>query len=181
MSIHTYSLDPSQCRNISLALKEAGFSMRHSVEDGDGEITITFFDDLSTEQESTLDAFMAIYDGDVWTAQNIAKANIDHRTQELLARGFEHDGHRFSLSLAAQANWNRMITKHAAGTLVLPTDKVSTSHGLRHSFADAAAFEAFESAYTSAVEDVLEGGRLLKDQINAAATVEDVNAVVDSR
>jgi hypothetical protein len=115
---------------------------------------------------------MGNYDGELYTTRALRMRNVDVRTRELLAQGFLYDGHVFSLSLEAQANWNRMIAKHAADKLTFPTDEVSTFYGVRHSFVDAASFDAFADAYLAAVDTVIESGRALKDQINAATTVE---------
>lgn len=164
-------------------LVESGFSKEHSVTfDADaGTITLDFSTDLTTGQTAILDAVMGAYDGFVYMEQLIRKELIDKNTRDLIAKGFMHSGHKFSLSLAAQANWNRMVAKHAAGKLTFPTDEVSTFYGARHTFTDAAAFEAFEDAYLAAIDSIIESGRLLKEQVDAAATVEEVNAVIDTR
>ena len=181
MSTHTYPIDPAECVELFRYLTEHGFSAQHRVIDGAGEITIVFDVDLTADETAVLDAAMGNYDGELYTARALRMRNVDVRTRELLAQGFLYDGHVFSLSLEAQANWNRMIAKHAADKLTFPTDEVSTFYGVRHSFVDAASFNAFADAYLAAVDTVIESGRALKDQINAATTVGDVNAVIDDR
>lgn len=186
MSVHEYQLDDAKCGMLSIALNEAGFSMEHAVFDvqtglPSGTVRIEFFTDLTPEQVTALDTLMADYDGRVYRARSRRLLGIDGTTKRLTERGFTHDGQRFSLSSAAQANWNRMAAKHAAGKLTFPTNEVSTFYGGRYSFADATEYEAFEAAYFTAIEGVLESGRALRDQVNAATTVEDVDAVVDAR
>jgi len=186
MSVHEYQKPTVQCKGITLALVEAGFSVRHTVFDEltglpTGTIRIEFFDDLTAEQETALDDFMATYDGEVYHARLGRLQSVDRVTQVVLSRGFTHAGKAFSLSLPAQANWNRMAAQHAAGKLSFPTDKVSLANGQRHTFADANEYEAFEDACTTAVEAALEAGRTLRDQLYAASTVEELDAVVDDR
>jgi hypothetical protein len=165
-------------------LTERGFSCRNSVEitdDPSDNLTITFFDDLTPVEADMLDTVVAAFDGPLYVAKEVAKRNIDVHTREVLAMGFLHDGNLFSLTVEAQANWNRMSAQHAAGNLTFPTNEVSTRYGGRHTFSDAAAFESFEGAYIAAIESVLESGRALKDQIDAAVSVDAVWAIEDTR
>lgn len=185
MSVHEYQKSLAQCRGITLALIEAGFSSKHAVFDEQtglsaGTVQIEFFTDLTTEQSDALDAFMAAYDGDIAFARNGRRQGIDRVTSSIFNRGFTYDGVRFSLSVEAQANWNRMAAKHAAGNLTFPVD-ISTKTGGSYTIADATAYEAFESACMTAIETILDTGRSLRAQVNSASTVEEINAIVDDR
>jgi len=182
MSTHTYSIDPSTLRGFMSRLVEAGFSKEHDVilDDGAGEITINFWTDLTADQAAVLDAVMGSYSGELYVEQQLKKDQIDVRTRELLARGFQHDGHVFSLSLAAQANWNRLSTKYNADRLTFPCT-VSTYYGAEHTFVEAADFEDFEDAYMAALDSVIDAGRVLKVQVDAATTVAAVLAIEDTR
>lgn len=185
MSVHEYQKTTAQCRNITFALIDAGFSARHAVFDEQtgltaGIVQIVFETDLTQEEEDALDSFMSSYDGELEFARDGRKHSVDRVTGVLFSRGFTYDSTKFSLSLEAQANWNRMAASHAAGNLLFPVD-VSTKSGSSYTIADATAYEAFEAACTAAIDSILNGGRSIRAQLNSATTVAEVNAVVDNR
>jgi len=108
---------------------------------------------------------------------------VDARTRELIAAGFAHDGKVFSLSIQAQSYWTNMFLARevlaAQGGFPLRANTLDDSDA--DDIADA---DEVVSFYTSAVLTVkahLGGGTALKDAIRAAASVEEVDTIVDER
>ena len=112
-----------------------------------------------------------------------AVAAIDARTQELIAGGFEYAGARFSMSEAAQRNWIALASGLANAMLPFPlTVSIlgETSHVLQ-SANELKALLAAYLAYQADPSQPLAAGRALKERVTAAATVAEVEAVVDDR
>ncbi len=110
-------------------------------------------------------------------------AAIDTRTAELINRGFSFAGSQFSMSEAAQRNWIALSSGLANSLLSFPMP-VSTIDESSHVLQSADALKAFLGAYLLYQADPnqpLGAGRSLKERITAAATVEEVEAVVDDR
>jgi hypothetical protein len=110
-------------------------------------------------------------------------AAIDVRTEELIRRGFTFAGKRFSMSSAAQQNWGNLASGLALGMLPFPMP-VSTVDESSHILTSADDLKAFLGAYMLYQADPaqpLGSGRALKERITAAATVAEVEAIVDAR
>lgn len=120
-------------------------------------------------------------------AQSIKRGEIDQRTQELFADGFDHDGHHFSMSESAQRNMIVMTVENAAGRFLFPfkyskSESDPNDPGGEYVIVDevdllemttAVAFSVGQQAYNS--------GRDLRVQVNALTTVAAVEAFVDPR
>ena len=113
-----------------------------------------------------------------------AKKNvIDLKTSELISEGFQYEGKIFSLSTNAQNNWNALDTAVSTGKLVeanFPID-VSTLAGDELYELAWLSFNGFIIAGLNTVMGRLASGNALKKLVNAAATVEEVDAIVDNR
>lgn len=108
---------------------------------------------------------------------------IDRRTRELIEAGFTYDGSSFSMSEIAQRNWAALAAAHGLDMLTFPMT-ISTVDEGSYELSDAAACLAFLGAYMTYQTDSsqpLGAGRVLKAQVNAAATVEAVEDIEDTR
>jgi hypothetical protein len=110
-------------------------------------------------------------------------AAIDAKTAALITAGFVFGGENFSMSDAAQRNWIGLAAAKANGMLSFPIAVSTVSEGA-FTIADATAFAGFLAAYlTYQVNPAapLASGRALKALVNAAESVEAVNAIEDNR
>lgn len=107
---------------------------------------------------------------------------IDDRTTELIDAGFQYNGKTFSLSRQAQQNLAGLLSAIAVG---VPINWPKTWNTLDDTdieeVSDQAEFMQFYGAAMGTVEAYLNGGTALKNQVRSATTIEEVNAVVDTR
>lgn len=121
-------------------------------------------------------------------AQKAAKAFIkrkadrikaaDSKSQTLIYNGFTFNNKVFSMSLEAQTNWAAIQANRA--NLTYPFE-VSTKDGGSYSFANSEEVNTFYLAGFEFKANILAGGRILRANLNAATTNEELNAVVDNR
>lgn len=110
-------------------------------------------------------------------------AEIDAKTARLIESGFDFGGERFSMSEAAQKNWNALGTGFALGMIPFPYPISTASEG-SYILESETALRQFLGAYMLYQADPakpLGSGRILKERVSAAATIEEIDAVVDDR
>ena len=108
---------------------------------------------------------------------------IDVNTSELIGEGFQYDGHNFSLSQEAQLNWNSIFTLMLEGTIPPEADyEISTKDPDNDSYILTPLMRQgfFGLAFTS-VSNIIKAGRVIRQQIKHANTIEEVNSIVDNR
>jgi len=113
---------------------------------------------------------------DEWKAHR--NKAIDTRTQELIEAGFVYDSVVFSGSETAQRNW--MAMDQARNDITYPFG-VSTKDDGEHTLDDAADVHTFFLTGLATFEAHYASGRVLKQQVNVATNIEEVDAVVDNR
>lgn len=149
--------------------------------DGD-TVTIYFANELSNDDKLLLDNLVASHSIlDIAKREKIAK--IDARTSELIKTGFYYDGNHFSMSEAAQRNWIGLAAAKANGLLQFPLP-VSTVNETVYTIQNSDSCTAFISAFLMYQVDPtkpLAQGRVLKAQVNNCTTIEQLNAIVDTR
>ena len=106
------------------------------------------------------------------------KLEVDIQTGALIAQGFDHVSKTFSLSANAQLNWTNVYLNRANWSYPL---EVSTLANGSHDLADQAAVESFYADGVDEVKVILDGGRTLKTDIDAAADQAALDAIVDTR
>lgn len=110
-------------------------------------------------------------------------AEIDARTAELIAQGFEwpaSSGGLMSLSISAQMKLEAM--RNAADALAYPVVlSRKSAKSSEYNVADATELRAIADAGALHVAAVVDAGAKLKAAIRAATTLSEVNAVVDER
>lgn len=107
---------------------------------------------------------------------------IDEKTGELISQGMSFNGESFSLSHHAQVNWQGLKIAITGG-LLTEADfpfPISTLNGSTYNL-QWADMDSFFGLVLQTINTYLIGGRTLKDQVNAATTIEEVDAVVDNR
>jgi hypothetical protein len=106
---------------------------------------------------------------------------IDARTDELIAAGFTYADKSFSLSLAAQA---KMMGTHQVKddpALTYPINWNTINDDDVYAIANATDLNGFYLTGLGTYRTHVDGGTSLKDQVRAATTEAEVNAIVDNR
>ncbi len=104
---------------------------------------------------------------------------IDARTRELIAQGFEFDGKVFSLSDSAQSNL-KTIQSLIDKDLLDPQSPLSTINDELYMLSkeDAQAFVA--AGYNGVMVPKIQG-TVLKGQVMACTTAEQIDSIIDNR
>jgi hypothetical protein len=110
-------------------------------------------------------------------AQRISE--IDAKTRELIAKGFEHSEMTFSLSANAQHKITHLDS--LKGSLSYPVSVENIDSTGQLSLADSSDVAAWAEAARARLQVVLDGGASLKQQARDASTIAAVRGVVDSR
>jgi len=98
-------------------------------------------------------------------------AEIDKTSRETIKKGFSYDGEKFSLSAAAQSNWNSLIGLHNAGLAPFPIECSTIDDGVYN----ITSLDFFAAAFT-AFGGRLKTGRALKLKVK---TSDDPESVVE--
>jgi len=102
---------------------------------------------------------------------------IDGKTLALIDGGFTHDGQVFSLSVFAQMNWHTL--KNQTGEFTFPKN-VSRKNNTKHSLSQANVDTLWDDGKVF-IENILDVGRNLKQDVFDADDETEVDAVVDGR
>lgn len=105
---------------------------------------------------------------------------IDAKTQEIISRGFSYDGHTFSLSVPAQANWNALVTRLLCGKLSFPYS-VTTFDDIEYTLLTVQSFNDFIDAAVYGVGYPIAIGRYYKVYVKNATIHETLDVFVDPR
>jgi len=133
-----------------------------------------------------------VYEDLIWTEEQISKqqlddvwlgflknhryVEIDNRTAELINIGFTFDGHIFSMSLTAQINWSNFPN---LPDQLFPLNVVDANEST-YVLALANKLNFYFSALNYK-NQFLQSGGVLKAEIKACTTAEEVNAIIDNR
>lgn len=109
------------------------------------------------------------------------KANIDRRTDSIIAGGFTFDSHTFSLSTEAQANWLGLVVAKDMLDYSNGGYAVTTKDDQEYKFANSTAVVQFFATGIGYIAATVAAGRALKIQVDACTTIEQVEAIVDGR
>jgi len=101
---------------------------------------------------------------------------IDLQTSELINAGFAFDGHTFSMSLTAQINWSNFPNLPDE---LFPLSVVDIAEEI-YVLSLANKYNFYFSALNYK-NQFLQSGGVLKGQIKACTTIEEVNAIIDNR
>jgi len=138
---------------------------------------------LDSGQEATLSSLAASYNGIV-PLQVAKNAQIDQRTQQLIAQGFQFPpstGFIFSLSENAQTSILGLETARLDPAFAYPVNWNSIDDEGLYSIPDAATAHSFYLTALGTIRAWKDSGTALKDQVRAATTPAEVAAVVDNR
>jgi hypothetical protein len=158
------------------------FSTQKSISGGFASLTLHFDSDISTI-ETSLDTVVAAHTGTISlnTYKARKRAEIKDRTAELEKDlTFTYATHEYHLSASYQDKWVNIFTLSDAGLIVYPK-AISSVDGLLHDLNDHAEVTAFVGAGLAAAEAFFATDDQYFIDIDAATTLEAVDAVVDTR
>lgn len=123
-------------------------------------------------------------DGDLdgWRAKCLAE--IDARTDALIAQGFEYppsSGKFFSLSLEAQLRIQGCMSSRDLPQFVFPVAWNTIDDRDHYDVADANDMVGFYLTALGTLRSKIDSGTALKEQVRVAADIAEIQAVVDSR
>jgi hypothetical protein len=151
-------------------------------------VQFEFDTDISESDLVILDQIVAAHQGGTAPLRMTKQKkvySIDLKTSSLLLFGdFEYpvsSGLRFSMTSLSQFNTLVMYTRRNDNDFVYPVIRSTKDNSSSISLPDVNAVEAFYSSSETAVRSILDSGNVLKAQVNAATTVEQVNDIVDNR
>ena len=143
-------------------------------------LVLTFEEELSSEQTTTLDALIAAHDPQVLEELKVQRRKeIDKRTTEIVSEGFEFAGITFSASVEAQARIMACVI--AGANAPFPIRWMSKDDTTYFDVTDVEMMAAFYSTGLGTLKAKIDLGTNLKIQINAANSVEAVNSIEDPR
>lgn len=157
-------------------LRARGHAVRVVRETAPGVYQVRLAEGASQAEQDAADLDALTY------ALTAAKRNrldeVDRKTEKLIAKGgFSYAGKLFSLSPAAQLNHRRFEAIPPPFPLLVNTKDDMDSEEI----ATAAQMTSFRVAAASALNDYLVAATDLKEQIRAATTQAELDAVVDDR
>jgi len=174
------------CREIESSFPGNDFKTAIFAKPPPQTLYIYFSVDLTAPEMAALDALVSAHkdsDDTLLISKNKKVAEIDERTEEVIARGFDYNGKHLSLSIPAQIKWSGayqvrdMLQALGAFPLVVNTqDDLDT-----YSIADGVELEGVYKTIVGTVLTILSTDTALKDLVRAAATVVEVEAIVDNR
>lgn len=143
-------------------------------------LTLSFELDLSPTQIDTLDDIISSHDPQVLEVlKRDRKKEIDKRTMEIIAEGFEFAGITFSGSVESQ---NRIMAVFITGVNApFPVRWMSKDDTTYLDITDATMMAQFFYTGLGALKAKIDLGTNLKIQINSANSVEEVNSITDPR
>jgi hypothetical protein len=153
----------------------AGLTAPDYINTGADQVVIVFPVTLSPAEKATLDTVVL---GQALPDAKTQKCNaIDRRTQELIDEGFVFSGRTYGFS----ANLTAFDLLRADPGLAYPIDYDSLDNTSVLSLANANELHTFFLAAFNGLRASLDSGTALKTKVRAAATVADVEAIVDPR
>lgn len=144
---------------------------------------IIFDEALTPTEEAALDAAVTAFSV-IGRARTMRYAEIDARTEQLVAEGFEFPpagGQIFSLSGNAQKNLLGLKTMAEDPLFLYPVIWNTLDDSGTFSIPDSTTALAFYATAVGTVRARMDSGTAVKDLIRAATTVDEVMAITDPR
>jgi hypothetical protein len=139
-------------------------------------------DALDAPQETALDAVIAGHE--LASVKYSKVGEIDTRTDELIAEGFEYpaaSGKMFELTLGAQNRLESLDRLRSDPAITYPIRWNTMTDDDYHDVVDAADMHTMAMTALATYRAVIDSGTDLKNQVRAAPDVATVNAIVDPR
>jgi hypothetical protein len=176
----------SLCVSIESSFPGVLFSASILSRPSPSTLRISFDVELTVSEEETLDTLVAEnkadYAAELLRLAKAAKAlAIDLRTDELIAGGFPFAGIQFSLTIESQVRIEGMDRFRDDPLCSYPISWNSLDDSQSLQIQNAATIHGLYLTALGTLRVRVDSGSALKDQVRAAATVAEVEAVVDNR
>jgi hypothetical protein len=148
------------------------------------QVSVIFESPIDAAQETTLAALVETQVAACFPlseSKQMKFDEIDARTGQLIDVGFSYVGKRFSLSASAQSSLIGIDHARSDPALTYPINWNTIDDLDFHALADANDAHGFFLTAFGTYRAVLDAGTGLKDQVRAATTRAEVEAVVDPR
>ena len=106
---------------------------------------------------------------------------IDKKTEDLISNGYTFAGERFSLSEDAQTNILALYATKDDPILTYPVTFNTLNDLSYYEAADASIISAMYYAALATKKGYLDSGTALKNQVRSAATINEVDLILDNR
>lgn len=106
---------------------------------------------------------------------------IDNKTGKLISNGFIYNGLTFSLSYNAQINLLGLDASRNDPALTYPISYNTLDDSTTYNVVDATDVHNMYLTALATKKSILDSGTTLKDQIRAATSKSEVNAIIDNR
>lgn len=147
----------------------------------EGDRVELWFQSLPELAQSMLDTVVRNHHASIDVAKQVKFDAIDKKTDEIIARGYEFAGLRFSTSLEAQARMLGVLLLKDNPLMSYPITWNSLDDNGALTIPDAATVEGFALTGIGYYRAAIDSGTALKDQVRTATTVSEVEAVTDAR
>lgn len=150
----------------------------------DDTIDVWFSSALDDDQLAVSALVVSAHDGTEQDLQRVKyqrAQEIDRRTDELIAAGFDFAGQRFSMSLNAQSRATNVFILRDSGMIPYPIEWATLGDDGVISLDGPEMVAAFYGTGIAALRSVVGSGIKLKSAVNAASNANEVLAVEDSR
>lgn len=183
MSIYTYSIGTINggvdASRLLIEIQQAGYNVSSVyLNNSNTEVNIE-----SSEIKEHIDIVVAAHEGpDSLTCHKKNKfLSIDIRTNELISGGFIYAGKRFSLSQQAQSKMMGVHQIRDDPMLTYPIKWNTNDDNDYYDVIDSADMHTFFMTGVSTYKAWVDAGTALKDQVRAATSKEEVDAIIDNR
>jgi len=151
-----------------------------SMQDGNNyTLLVGFAEELSAGDKTILDGFVEDCEEGKLPNQKAKRIKeVDLKTRILISQGFEYSGKTFSMSVEAQINWTNL--EMIKESLTYPMG-ASTIDDQEYIIPDATDMQNLYNTALARKKAILDGGRQLKLDINAAGNQAALDAIVDTR
>jgi hypothetical protein len=149
----------------------------------DGSFSVVFDIDPSAAEKTSVDNAVAAHSGptSLEVAKSLKAAAIDARTEALISEGFTFSSKQFSLSVNSQLKLIGAFAARSDPAMTYPIKWNNKDDTDTISIADAAGLLSFYLTGVAAMRGHLDSGTALKDDVRAASTVAEVEAITDTR
>lgn len=148
----------------------------------EGVVTVQLDSEPDQAEKDAVDVAVAAHaEGALGRVKAKKNDKIDARTEELIVGGgFVHNGHTFSTSANAQSKWHAIQIMNLMASIVFPL-AISTKDEHSYEITSSGELSTMYGTMVATGKQHHDSGKALKDAIDAATTIEDVEAIVDNR
>lgn len=163
---------------VALGISSAAFL---GVTSHEGVCSVVFDTTPNATDQASVDGAVAAHDPGLADAKKAKLEAIDARTDELIAGGFVYASRLFSMSMPAQIRMIGISQVKGNPAVTYPIAWNTKDDSDVYQVANANDLEGMYLTALGTYRAHVDAGTALKDQVRAATTVSEVDAIVDTR